>query len=148
MLKHQLLHPKINEVLGRAGHHASILIADGNYPASTKRGPNAELVGLNLMPGVVNCAQVLKAILSAVPIDRVNTMMYTADDPYTLDRDPPVWDEYREVIRTAGLNLTLEPIAKWDFYKAVETPDHILTIQTADQQRFANLLLSIGVRVD
>jgi L-fucose mutarotase len=30
----------------------------------------------------------------------------------------------------------------------VETPDHILTIQTADQQRFANLLLSIGVRID
>jgi L-fucose mutarotase len=148
MLKHQLLHPKINEALGRAGHHASILIADGNYPASTKRGPNAELVCLNLMPGVVNCAQVLEALLSAVPVDRVNTMMYTPDDPYTLDRDPPVWDEYREVIRAAGLDLTLEPIAKWDFYKAVETPDHILTIQTADQQRFANLLLSIGVRID
>ena len=55
MLKHQLIHPKINEVLGRAGHHATILIADGNYPASTKKGPNAELVCLNLMPGVVTC---------------------------------------------------------------------------------------------
>ena len=32
MLKHQLIHPKINEVLGRAGHHSRILIADGNYP--------------------------------------------------------------------------------------------------------------------
>jgi len=47
MLKHQLIHPGINEVLGRAGHHAKILIADGNYPASTKRGPNSELVCLN-----------------------------------------------------------------------------------------------------
>jgi L-fucose mutarotase len=148
MLKHQLLHPKINEVLGRAGHHAKILIADGNYPASTKRGPNAELVCLNLMPGVVNCAQALEAVLAAVPIDGISTMMYTADDPYTLDRDPPVWDEYREVIRAAGLKLELEPVPKWDFYKAVETPDHVLTIQTADQQRFANLLLSIGVRID
>ena len=50
-------------------------------------------------------------------------------------------------IKTAGLNVQLEPIEKWDFYKAVATPDHILTIQTADQQRFANLLLSIGVRM-
>jgi len=148
MLKHQLIHPKINEVLGRAGHHAKILIADGNYPASTKKGPNAELVCLNLAPGIVNCTQVLRAMLSAVPIDGVSTMMYTADDPYTLDEDPPVWDEYRTVIQEAGLGLNLEPIAKWDFYKAVETTDHILTIQTADQQRFANLLLSIGVRVD
>ena len=52
MLKHQLIHPQINEALGRAGHHAKILIADGNYPASTKRGPNSELVCLNLAPGV------------------------------------------------------------------------------------------------
>ena len=148
MLKHQLIHPKINEVLGRAGHHAKILIADGNYPASTKKGPNAELVCLNLAPGVVDCTQVLRAILSAVPIDGIHTMMYTAGDAYTLNEDPPVWDEYRAVIREAGLGLNLEPIPKWDFYKAVETPDHILTIQTADQQRFANLLLSIGVRMD
>jgi L-fucose mutarotase len=148
MLKHLLIHPKINEILGRAGHHAKILIADGNYPASTKKGPNAELVCLNLMPGVVTVAQVMLAVLSAVPIDLVNTMMYTKDDPYTLDTDPPVWDEYRDVIKRAGLDLKLEPIDKWDFYKAVETPDHILTIQTADQQRFANMLLSIGVRMD
>jgi L-fucose mutarotase len=148
MLRHQLIHPRINEVLGRAGHHARILIADGNYPASTKKGPNAELVCLNLMPGVVTCAQVLQAVLSAVPIDAVHTMMYTRDDPYALDKDPPVWEEYRAVIRAAGLDLKLEPIEKWDFYKAVETSDHVLTIQTADRQRFANLLLSVGVRMD
>jgi L-fucose mutarotase len=148
MLKHRLIHPKINEVIGRAGHHAKILIADGNYPASSKKGPNAELVCLNLMPGVVTCAQALEAVISAVPVDVVNTMMYTEDDPYALDADPPVWDEYRAVLRRAGLELNLEPIDKWDFYKAVETPDHVLTIQTGDQQRFANVLLSVGVRMD
>ena len=148
MLRHKLIHPKINEVIGRAGHHARILIADGNYPASSKRGPNSELVCLNLMPGVVTCAQALEAVVSAVPVDLVNTMMHTKDDPYALDADPPVWDEYRAVLRRAGLDLRLEPIDKWDFYKAVETPDHVLTIQTGDQQRFANVLLSVGVRMD
>ena len=44
--------------------------------------------------------------------------------------------------------LWLEPIEKWAFYEAVATADHILTIQTADQQRYANILLSIGVRMD
>jgi L-fucose mutarotase len=148
MLKHRLIHPQINAVLAQAGHHAKVLIADGNYPASTKRGPAAQLVSLNLMPGVITCRQALEAVLSAVPIDAAQTMMYTPDDPYTLDRDPPVWDEYRQVLGAAGLELELEPIAKWDFYKAVETSDHVLTIQTGDQQRFANLLLSIGVRMD
>src|SRR6476469_9120969 len=112
MLKHQLIHPQINAILGKAGHHARILIADGNYPASTKKGPNAELVCLNLMPGVVTCAQVLQAMLSAIPIDAVNTMMYEASDPYALAQDPPVWDEYREVLRAAGLGLELQPIKR------------------------------------
>ena len=147
MLKHTLIHGKINEVLGRAGHHAKVLIADGNYPCSSTLGPNAELISLNLSPGVVNCTQVLEAIVSAVPIEVVNTMMYELTGPYALTEDPPVWANYRRVLKEAGLALELKPIEKWDFYKAVNTPDHVLTIQTADQQRYGNILLSIGVRM-
>ena len=146
MLKHQLIHPKINEVLGRAGHHAKILIADGNYPASTKRGPNAELVCLNLSPGVITCSQALRALLSAIPVDHVNTMGIPADDPYAKFGEPPVWKEYRQVLKEARLKVKLEPILKWDFYKAVESPDHVLTIQTADQSLRANVLLTMGCR--
>ena len=51
-------------------------------------------------------------------------------------------------MQSAGVSLELEPIEKWDFYEAVDTEDHVLTIQTADQQRFANVLLTIGVRMD
>jgi len=148
MLRHHLIHPQINAILGRAGHHAKILIADGHYPASSKKGPNAEIVCLNLSPGVVSCTQVFEAMLSAVPVDIIQTMMYTKDDAYALDADPPVWGEYRAVIKGAGLKLDLQPIEKWDFYKAVEGPDHVLTVQTGDMQRYANLLLSIGVRMD
>lgn len=148
MLRHRLIHPKINEVIGRAGHHARILIADGHYPVSTKKGPNAELVCLNLAPGIVTCAQVLEAILSAAPIDQVNTMMYESDDPYTLNEDPAVWNQYRAILERMAPSLTLEPIKKWDFYEVVMTADHVLTVQTGDMQRFANLLLSIGVRTD
>jgi L-fucose mutarotase len=148
VLKHQLIHPRINEVLARAGHHAKILIADGNYPASTTLGPNAELVSLNLSPGIVTCTQVLSALLTAVPIEAAHTMMYESTGPYALAEDPPVWAQYRQALSAAGLQIELEPIEKWDFYNAVKTPDLALTIQTADQQRFANLLLTIGVRMD
>ena len=146
MLKHQLLHPQISAVLARAGHHAKILIADGNYPASTKRGPNAELVSLNLSPGVVTVAQVLRALLSAVPVDAVNTMGIPADDPYARHGEPPVWNDYRQALKEARVKLKLEPILKWDFYKAVESPDHVLTVQTADQSLWANVLLTMGCR--
>ncbi len=148
MLRHQLIHPAINAILGAAGHHAKVLIADGNYPASSKLGPRAQLVHLNLMPGVVTCNQVLEAVLSAVPVEAVNTMMYETSGQYALEEDPPVWSDYRSTLRAAGLKLELEPIEKWAFYDAVATDDHVLTIQTADQQRFANVLLTIGVRMD
>ena len=148
MLKHQLTHPKINEVLARAGHHSLILIADGNYPASTKRGPNAELVSLNLSPGVVTVAQVLRAVLSAVVVDRVNVMGIPPDDAYAMQGTPPVWDEYLEILRQAGVNHSLDPIPKWDFYEAVKSPDHVLTVQTADQALWANVLLTIGCRTE
>lgn len=146
MLKTALTHPDILRILARAGHHAKILIADGNYPASTKKGPNAELVCLNLAPGIVTVAQVLRALLSAVPIDHVNTMGIPADDPYAERGEPPVWNEYRQVIAESGEKLTLEPILKWDFYKQVESPDHVLTLQTADQALWANVLLTLGCR--
>ena len=148
MLKHQLIHPEINAILAAAGHHGKVLIADGNYPASSKLGPNARLVHLNLMPSVLTCNQVLQAVLSALPVEAVNTMMYEATGQYALAEDPPVWDDYRATMKEAGVELDLEPVEKWAFYDAVATSDHILTIQTADQQRFANVLLTIGVRMD
>ncbi len=146
MLKHQLIHPRINEVLGRAGHHGLVLIADGNYPASHKRGPQSELICMNLSPGIITCEQALRAVLSALPVDRINTMGIPPNDPYAKKGEPPVWNDYRRVIAEAGLKLTLEPILKWDFYQAVASPDHVLTIQTGDQALWANVLLTIGCR--
>ncbi len=146
MLKQTLIHPDINAILAQAGHHSKILIADGNYPASTKRGPNAELVSLNLMPGVVTCRQTLEALITAVPLDAVNTMGIPPDDPYAQAGEPPVWAEFREVLSTANLPLELEPIEKWAFYEAVDSEDHVLTIQTGDQALWANILLTMGCR--
>ncbi len=148
MLRHKLIHPQISAVLAAAGHHSTVLIADGNYPAASKRGPRAELISLNLMPGIPTCNQVLEAVLSAVPIESIQTMKTETSGPYALDGDPPVWDDYRQTILDANLDLTLQPIDKWAFYDAVSTNDHVLTIQTADQQRYANILLSVGVRMD
>lgn len=147
MLFSRLIHPEILGILGRAGHHSTILIADGNYPAVNKRGPRAELVSLNLMPGLITCSQALEAILSAIPIEAIHTMQYETTGPYALTGDPPVWDEYRRLLQGSPSPLTLEPIEKWKFYDAVSTPDHVLTIQTGDMQRYANILLHVGVRM-
>ncbi len=146
MLRSELIHPEISAVLARAGHTSKVLIADGNYPAATAIGPKAELVSLNLAPGLVTVAQVLKVLLAAIPVEAINTMGMPDDDPYRLPHDPPVWNEYRRIVSDAGVPVELTPISKWDFYDAVDSRDHVLTIQTGDQSLWANLLLTIGCR--
>ncbi|NRB74137.1 MAG: transporter [Verrucomicrobiales bacterium] len=146
MLKHQLIHPKINEVLGRAGHGSKVLIADGNYPASSALGPRAELVSLNLSPGIPTCSQVLAALVTAIPIEAADLMMYQTTGPYALTEEPPVWEEYRQVFRDSNIEVDFGTIERFAFYEAAGQPDQVLTIQTADQQKFANILVTIGVR--
>ena len=148
MLNTPLLHPDILRILARSGHHSKVLIADGNYPAANKRGPRAELVSLQLMPGVPTVAQVFEAILGTVQIDEVNTMGVDRTDSYAAATpgDPAVWTDYRRLLAASGSKSVLEPIVKWDFYKAVASDDHVLTIQTADKAPWANLLLSVGCR--
>ena len=148
MLNGPLLHPDILRVLARSGHHSKVLIADGNYPALNKRGPRAELVSLQLMPGVPTVAQVFEAILGAVRIDEVNTMGVDRSDSYAAATpgDPAVWAEYRRILAATQSPCPLTPIVKWDFYEAVASDDHVLTIQTGDKAPWANLLLSIGCR--
>ena len=90
--------------------------------------------------------QVLQSILSAVPVDHVQVMGIPSDDPYAALGEPPVWQEFRKVIQSAGQNLALEPILKWDFYRHVESTDHVLTIQTGDRALWANILLTLGCR--
>ncbi len=148
MLNTSLLHPEILRILATSGHHSLVLIADGNYPAATKRGANAHVISLQVMPDVPTVAEVFQAILGTIQIDGVQTMGVDREDSYAAATpgDPPVWGTYRNLLREAKNSCELEPIVKWDFYKAVDSPDHILTIQTADTQPWANLLLSIGCR--
>lgn len=139
MLKGKLLHPQILEALGRAGHGSQILIADGNFPASTRLGPKATLVNLNLSPGRVSCTQVLEALLTAIEVESAAVMAGAATEP-------TIWGEFRGILKEAtGQPMKLQEIERFKFYEAAESPNVALTILTGEQRIYANLLLTIGV---
>ena len=144
MLKYKLLHPDILGALASAGHNSRVLIADGNYPFSTALGPRAELVFLNLAPGIVTVSQTLEALVSAIPIQGATVMSPAKSGPYALPGDPPVWKEYRKIFKAGGVNVALERLDIPDFYAAAAGGDVALTIATGDQSWYANVLLSIG----
>ena len=69
-----------------------------------------------------------------------------ADDPYAKHGEPPIWSDFRRILKESVPGLDVTPIQKWDFYDAVASRDHVLTIQTGEQALWANLLLTVGVR--
>lgn len=137
MLTHTLIHPEILDALAAAGHGARVLIADGNFPASTKCGVNSDLVYLNLTPGVPSATQVLDVLLTAIPVEAA-AVMATGDGS-----TPEIFAEFQD--RLPDLNL--DHHGRNHFYEEVESDDTCLIIVTGEQRIYANLLLTIGVRL-
>lgn len=135
MLKAQLLHPEILRALAGAGHGSQVLIADGNYPASTGSPTTATHVYLNLAPGLVTATDVLKAVTSAIPIESAYVMA-TADGS-----TPPIFAEFAQLLD----GMELEPVERFAFYRKASESSTCLVIATGEQRIYANILLTIGV---
>ncbi len=134
MLKTQLLHPEILAALGRAGHGSKVLIADGNFPFGTGANPAAQRVYLNLAPGLVTVTDVLKVLITAIPIEAAEVMQPPSGEP-------SIFAEFRELLP----ELVLKPLGRFEFYDIARERDVTLVITTGEQRIYANLLLTIGV---
>jgi len=145
MLKYNLIHPGILEALGRAGHGSRILIADGNYPFSTTLGRNSKLVDLNLTPGMIDATDVLRTLLTAVPIESATVMQTLKTGPYAMKEDPPIWKEFLAILGEAGYTGGLDHLERFRFYETSAQDNVALTVATAEERIYANLLLTIGV---
>ncbi len=139
MLKTKLIHPIILEALARAGHGAKVLIADGDYPVFTTAGKNAEIVHLNLAPGICSSTDVLKYLLSVELFEGAAVMDVPEGRP-----DPEIWDEYKKMLKEEGMDLEFEKIERFAFYEAIKQDDVALIIQTGEIRDYANLLLTIA----
>jgi L-fucose mutarotase len=134
MLRGNLLQPDILAALAGAGHGATILVADANYPFSTHSQADAMVVYLNLAPGVVAVPQVVEAILSVCPIESAAVNV-------------PASGEESQVAREVRAQLGSTPVTalgRFEFYEAVRTPDLCLVVATGDTRIYSCVLLTIG----
>jgi len=139
MLKTKLVHPELLYVLGKAGHGAKVLLADGDYPVSTTAGKNAEIVHLNLCAGVVNCTQILEVLFPTLLIENAEVM-----DVPKEQEEPEIWGTYQEMFSQNGYTFKLKKLERFKFYDEVAKDHTALIIQTGDLREYANLLLTIG----
>ena len=145
MLKTPLLHPQILSALGRGGHSSKVLIADGNYPVWTRRGPNAEVVNLNLAADLLKATDVLNLIFQSIPVEAAVVMAPNKTGPYKLTQDPPIFAEYQALLDQWAAGNKLKKAERFAFYDAASTPDVCLAIATGESRIYANILLTIGV---
>jgi L-fucose mutarotase len=94
---------------------------------------------------MLNVTDVLKALVAAIPIELAEVMDYARTGPYALKEDPQIWAEFRQIFKSAKLELELKKLERFSFYDAAGTPDVCLTVATGEQRIYANLLLTIGV---
>jgi L-fucose mutarotase len=134
MILNSVIHPPLLGALAAAGHGATVLIADGNYPFSTATAPAAARVHLNLRPGLLDATTVLDAVLDVVPIEAATVMSPGSDEP-------PIFAEFAE--RLPGIPVTR--LGRHQFYEAARGVDLAVAIATGEQRLYGNLLLTIGV---
>jgi L-fucose mutarotase len=94
------------------------------------------------MPSVTD---VVKILLTTVPVEEACVMDYARKGPYALREEPPVWNDFRRLIRDVKIDTELTKLDRQTFYEAAGTADVCLSIATGEQRIYANLLLTIGV---
>ncbi|HTQ10248.1 MAG TPA: RbsD/FucU family protein [Fimbriimonadaceae bacterium] len=134
MLRGNLLHPEILAALAGAGHSATILVADANYPFSTHRQTDAAIVYLNLAPGIVTVPQVVERIAEVCPIESAAINVPASGE------ESEVAKEVRQIL--AG--TPVEALGRFEFYEAVRTPDLCLVVATGDTRIYSCVLLTVG----
>lgn len=135
MLTTRLQHPEILAALGAAGHGATVLIADGNYPLATRSNPDACRVYLNLEPGKLTVTDVLDAIAEAIPVEAAHVM--GPDD----GSEPSIYADFRRLLPDNELTR----LGRFAFYDMARAQDCALAVLTGEQRTYANILLTIGV---
>lgn len=136
MIFSRMLHPDILSALGRAGHGSCVLIADGNYPVSTHSPASAAKVFLNLRRGLVKVTDVLEVLRDTIPIEQATVMATRDGQPAAI---------HQELFKLLPAGVPTRTLSRAEFYSTVNQPETALVIATGEEQRFANILITIGV---
>ncbi len=137
MINTDIIHPQLLQGLAEAGHGANILVADANYPVTTKVSAQARIIHLNFVPGMVGGIDIVRALEKTVPIESA-AYMAGADGKMAA-----VVAEYKRIL---GDDVPFDKLDRFAFYDAASRDETSLVIASGEQRVYANLLITVGVR--
>lgn len=135
MIKSKIIHPELISTLAKCGHKTKILIADSNYSFVTNSSSNAIIIYLNLTAGMINCTDILDAVLTEINVESAILM----DTP--ADFNPEIYQEYRDRLTE---NVEFTSLERYAFYDTAKSDDLLLVIASGENRRFANIILTVG----
>lgn len=133
--------PELLKTLYEMGHGDEIVIADGNFPASSLSQRLIRYDGHNV-------PELLEAIIKFFPLDTyveqpVTLMEVVKGDP----TEPTIWKEYQSIIRAEGCyEKNIAFLERHSFYERAKNAYAI--IATSERALYANILLTKGVIKD
>lgn len=130
-----ILSPELLKILCEMGHGDEIIIADGNFPGASLARNLVRADGLG-------CVEVLDAVLSVFPLDKVDTknfiLMATSENEPT----PTIWKEYETVLKKHEPDAHMEELERFAYYERAKKAYAVIT--TSELSLYANILLKKG----
>jgi len=140
MLKNipNILSPELLKILMEMGHGDELVIADGNFPATSVAKRLVRLDGHGV-------PKVLEAVLKLFPLDTysdkpVGLMAVVPGD----DVQPTIWNDYESIIKKSGEPFgSFEFIERFEFYERAKNA--FAVVATSESALYANIILKKGV---
>jgi len=135
-----ILSPDLLKVLMEMGHGDEIVLADGNFPASSIAQRLVRLDGHGV-------PEILEAVLRLFPLDTyvempVSLMAVTPGDK----TQPKIWEQYRKIILQSKEPFKeFEYVERFAFYERARKAYAV--VATGESALYANIILKKGVVV-
>lgn len=125
------------KVLMEMGHGDELVIAGGNFPATSHANKLISYPGVQIV-------DLLPAVLEFFPLDMYVDKAALVIEVVNGDGDePPIWSTYKSMLKKEEPQCELSPIKREEFY--ARTKDAYAMVATGDTAMYSTIILRKGV---
>ena len=134
-----IISPELLKILMEMGHGDELVIGDGNFPAAACAQRLVRLDGHSV-------PNVLDAILKLFPLDTYVDAPVALMDNGDSENRPPIWAEYKEIVKNNEGEKEFELVERFDFYDRAKKAYAI--VSTGETAIYANIIIKKGVVIE
>jgi L-fucose mutarotase len=142
MLKTELTHPGILELLAQCGHGDSIAIVDSNYPAQARRARDVPIISLNITHNIAPTALIVGLVSQTVPLEKC--ILPVPPEELVSGTSRRVHEEIRAAVKAHNSETEMGTVAPTEFYELTSAPNLGFMIVTGERSHYGSVLLTVG----